>query len=98
MSSPANRHRPCGRSSLSLALLFLPPFQLLYRSVAAYGRELLLQSLQGGAATPLAYKILCVRFTYVVHARFSVLTRATLSVIGATLDTGGWLALTRDPL
>jgi hypothetical protein len=42
MSSPANRHRPCGRSSLSLALLFLPPFQLLYRSVAAYGRELLL--------------------------------------------------------
>jgi len=24
-----------------LALLFLPPFQLLYRSVAAYGRELL---------------------------------------------------------
>jgi len=55
-----------------------------------------LKSLQGGAATPLAYKILCVRFTSVVHARSSVLTKASLSARGATLDTGGWLALTRD--
>ena len=30
-----------------------------------------LKSLQGGAATPLAYKILCVRFTSVVHVRYS---------------------------
>jgi len=57
-----------------------------------------LKSLQGGAVTPLAYKILCVRFTYSVHASASVLTRATLSAVGATLDTGGWLALARDPL
>ena len=31
-----------------------------------------LKSLQGGAATPLAYKILCVRFTSVVHVRYSL--------------------------
>jgi len=30
-----------------------------------------LKSLQGGAATPLAYKILCVRFTSVVHVCYS---------------------------
>jgi hypothetical protein len=57
-----------------------------------------LKSLQGGAATPLAYKILCVRFTPVVHVCYSSLPFATLSVGGATLDTGGWLALTRDHL
>jgi hypothetical protein len=57
-----------------------------------------LKSLQGGADTPLAYKILCVRFTCVVHDGFSVPTKASLSATGATLDTGGWLALTRDPL
>ena len=33
-----------------------------------------LKSLQGGAATPLAYKILCVRFTSVVHVSYSFLT------------------------
>jgi len=33
-----------------------------------------LQSLQGGANTPLAYKILCVRFTSVVHVCYSLLT------------------------
>ena len=53
-------------------------------------------SLQGGAATPLAYKILCVRFTSVVHVCYSSLPFATLSARGATLDTGGWLTLTRD--
>ncbi len=57
-----------------------------------------LKSLQGGAATPLAYKMLCVRFTPVVHVCYSSLPFATLSVRGATLDTGGWLALTRDHL
>ena len=33
-----------------------------------------LKSLQGGAATPLAYKILCVRFTSVVHVCYSLPT------------------------
>ena len=33
-----------------------------------------LKSLQGGAATPLAYKILCVRFTSVVHVCYSLHT------------------------
>jgi hypothetical protein len=33
-----------------------------------------LKSLQGGAATPLAYKILCVRFTSVVHVGYSLPT------------------------
>ena len=46
-----------------------------------------LKSLQGGAVTPLAYKILCVRFTYSVHASASVLTRATLSVRGVRVET-----------
>ena len=55
-----------------------------------------LKSLQGGADTPLAYKILYVRFTSVVHDGSSIPTKASLSVRGATLDTGGWLALTRD--
>jgi len=55
-----------------------------------------LQSLQGGADTPLAYKILCVRFTCFVHDGSSVPTKASLSAAGATLDTGGWLALTSN--
>ena len=33
-----------------------------------------LKSLQGGAATPLAYKMLCVRFTSVVHVCYSLHT------------------------
>jgi hypothetical protein len=55
-----------------------------------------LKSLQGGADTPLAYKILCVRSTCVVHDGSSLPTRAALSATGVTLDTGGWLALTRN--
>ena len=50
----------------------------------------------GWCVTPLAYKILCVRFTSVVHVCYSFPTITTLSARGATLDTGGWLALTRD--
>jgi len=57
-----------------------------------------LKSLQGGADTPLAYKILCVRFTCVVHDGSSVPTEASLSATGATRDTGWWLALTRPGL
>jgi len=57
-----------------------------------------LKSLQGGADTPLAYKILCVRSTSVVHDGFSIPTKASLSATGVTLDTGGWLALTRPGL
>ena len=56
-----------------------------------------LKSLQGGAVTPLACKILCVRFTSVVHDGSSILSKASLSARGATLDTGGWLTLTRNP-
>jgi hypothetical protein len=57
-----------------------------------------LKSLQGGTDAPLAYKILCVRFTCVVHDRASVHTKASLSFTAATLDTGGWLVLTRPGL
>jgi hypothetical protein len=46
----------------------------------------------GWCVTPLAYRILCVRFTCFVHAHSSVLTKASLSATGAILDTGGWLA------
>ena len=46
----------------------------------------------------MAYMILCVRFTYLVHlvAGKSLIsdTRILDSAIGATLDTGGWLNLT----
>jgi hypothetical protein len=57
-----------------------------------------LKSLTRGADTLLAYKILCVRFTCVVHDSSSIPTEASLSVTGVTLDTGGWLALTRPGL
>jgi hypothetical protein len=57
-----------------------------------------LLSLQDGAVVPLAYMILCVRFTPLVHACCSVPTTAALSARGATRDTGGWLALTRPGL
>jgi hypothetical protein len=70
----------------------------LTRSPSAFMPLTRLKSLQGGAATPLAYKILCVRFTSVVHDGSSLPTKASLSVRGATLDTGGWLALTRPGL
>jgi len=57
-----------------------------------------LDSLQDGAVVPLAYMILCVRFTPVVHACDSLPTMAALSARGATRDTGGWLALARPGL
>jgi len=57
-----------------------------------------LDSLQDGAVVPLAYMILCVRFTPVVHACGSLPTITALSARGATRDTGGWLALTRPGL
>jgi hypothetical protein len=46
----------------------------------------------------MAYIILCVRFSYLVHpvasqSQISV-SRILDSAIGATLDTGGWLNLT----
>ena len=55
-----------------------------------------LKSLQGGAATPLAYKILCVRFTPVVHVCYSLHDHLQRCPPEAQLDTGGWLTLTRD--
>ena len=51
-----------------------------------------------GHASPMAYMILCVRFTYLVHliASKSLISGSRIpdSAIGATLDTGGWLNLT----
>jgi hypothetical protein len=52
----------------------------------------------GWCGHPLAYKILYVRFTTFVHDSPSLLTKASLSASGATLDTGGWLTLTRPGL
>ena len=48
-----------------------------------------LYQLSGHAVAPTAYRILCVRFTCLVRLTLSA------SATGATLDTGGWLALTR---
>jgi hypothetical protein len=50
-----------------------------------------LKSLQGGAATPLAYKILCVRFTSVVHVCYSVLSIGN-AVRQRRNTRYGWLA------
>ena len=47
---------------------------------------------KGNAVSPTARMILCVRFIYFV--RWS----STSSAIDATLDTGGWLDLTRQGL
>ena len=51
-----------------------------------------------GHASPMAYMILCVRFTYIVHlvANVSLISISPIpnSAISATLDTGGWLNLT----
>ena len=49
-------------------------------------------STSGYAATPTAYRILCLRFTCLVRQR------PVDSATGARLDTGGWLALTRQGL
>jgi hypothetical protein len=48
-------------------------------------------STSGSAVSPTAYRILCVRFTCLVRHSFD-------SATGATLNTGGWLALTRQGL
>jgi hypothetical protein len=45
--------------------------------------------LSGHAVAPTAYRILCVRFTCLVRLLLAA------SATGATLDTGGWLALAR---
>ena len=57
-----------------------------------------LESLQSGADTPLAYRLLCLRFTSFVRLRPQIPFRRFRSARGARLDTGGWLALTRRGL
>jgi len=52
-----------------------------------------LYQLSGHTVAPTAYKILCVRFTSFVHQQ-----NTSGSAVGATLDTGGWLALSRPGL
>ena len=52
-----------------------------------------------GHVSPMAYVILCVRFTYLVHLIYLARTsemrlQISSSATGATLDTGGWLNLT----
>jgi hypothetical protein len=49
--------------------------------------------LSGHAVAPAAYRILCVRFTSFVRQHDT-----SGSAVGATLDTGGWLALSRPGL
>jgi hypothetical protein len=51
-----------------------------------------LYQLSGHAVAPTAYRILCVRFTCLVRLLLAA------SATGATLDTGGWLALARPGL
>ena len=52
-----------------------------------------LYQLSGHAVAPAAYRILCVRFTSFVREHDT-----SDSAVGATLDTGGWLALARPGL
>ena len=52
-----------------------------------------LYQLSGHAVAPAAYSILCVRFTSFVRQHDT-----SGSAVGATLDTGGWLALARPGL
>ena len=52
-----------------------------------------LYQLSGHAVAPTAYRILCVRFTSFVRQHDT-----SGSAVGATLDTGGWLALSRPGL
>jgi len=47
---------------------------------------------------PTACTILCVRFTHFVNLRKFFFKKNFGSAMGATLDTGGWLALTRQGL
>ena len=49
--------------------------------------------LSGHAVAPAAYRILCVRFTSFVRQHDT-----SGSAVGATLDTGGWLTLSRPGL
>src|SRR5215475_6463793 len=50
-------------------------------------------STSGCAVTPAAYRILCLRFAHLVHRECP-----HDSALDARLDTGGWLALTRQGL
>ena len=52
-----------------------------------------LYQLSGHTVAPAAYRILCVRFTSFVRQHDT-----SGSAVGATLDTGGWLALSRPGL
>ena len=52
-----------------------------------------LYQLSGHTVAPTAYRILCVRFTSFVRQH-----NTSGSAVGATLDTGGWLALARPGL
>ena len=52
-----------------------------------------LYQLSGHTVAPTAYRILCVRFTSFVRQQDT-----SGSAVGATLDTGGWLALSRPGL
>src|SRR3970040_2680004 len=52
-----------------------------------------LYQLSGHTVSPTAYRILCVRFTSFVRQH-----NTSGSAVSATLDTGGWLALSRPGL
>ena len=52
-----------------------------------------LYQLSGYAVTPTAYRILCVRFAHFVRQH-----QLLGSAVDATLDTGGWLTLSRPGL
>jgi len=52
-----------------------------------------LYQLSGHTVAPTAYRILCVRFTSFVRQH-----NTSGSAVSATLDTGGWLALSRPGL
>ena len=52
-----------------------------------------LYQLSEHTVAPTAYRILCVRFTSFVRQH-----NTSGSAVGATLDTGGWLALARPGL
>ena len=60
-------------------------------SAAAKTKSRSCTSTSGCATTPAAYRILCLRFARFVHRSFGSATHARL-------DTGGWLALTRQGL
>src|SRR5262245_60507066 len=87
LRTPADLHR------LALSVVHVLPSGAFKPSASATSASRSCTSTSGCAVTPTAYRILCLRLVHLVRRDHD-----PVSAMDARLDTGGWLAFTRQGL